>query len=485
MAKSENIVRSPKKLFVYFIFIFLIKFSVLFYFARIAKCEKNDHGGYFSYFTGDAFSYIGSIENYIQKGTYSFKSGNKTVYAGRMPYYGDVYYIIRQFVKQNVAYDVLVVLQIIVESLSIIAMALLASLLFSSINIFWYVMLTGTLFFNISYWSLYLLPESFSVSSMIFFLFFYFKYKSTRKRIHLGLFSFFLVLFILFKPYFIPLIGFVFLDFLFNNFTFKDVNLFRGFVAVSFSCLFLFIFLTPWIIRNYKLLHQFIPLQETTTAGYSYSKSDFACRRFIQSWGGTAGVYWDKRSAACYFTPKPGRQCEYTFPDFVFTKGYSFKDIESVRNKYIILQNQYNDSLDNEIAKEFDRLTGIFIAEKPIRHYLISPLEITKNFLFNSGSYYLPIRKDFKRFHPWQLCFKALQSFLYYFILIVGLIGLLILTILDHSKIILIVIPFYIISVFCFFIKVNEFRFFNHALPILLIGSAYIIVELFKLVRLK
>lgn len=460
---------------VLFLLIFLLKGLVLIYLARLSKCQSPDAGGLFSLYAGDAFSYIGAMENYISKGKYFFIHEGKEIFAGRLPYYGLIYYVLRLLFKPIFAFDCLIIFQIAVESLSIIYLAFISKKILNNSSAFYIVIILSLLSLNISYWSIYLLPESLSVSCLIFFIYHYYNYKSQATITSLIFSALFLTFLILFKPYFILLIGFIFIDLLWS-FGFNNKNIFSSFKITTATCFFVVLFLLPWIIRNYHIFHRFIPLQETSTAGYNYTKSDLACRHFIQSWGGTADMYWDKRSAGCYFMQLENISCEFELPEYVITKGYNESDINEIRNKYLTLRKNYNDSLDIIVAAEFDRLTSIFKSEKPFRYLVVSPILITKNFLINSGSYYLPVNSAFKCYKPYQLCLKFLQTFVYYFLLLVGFIGLFSLLIQNKSTWLLVFLPFFIIGLFCFYIRASEFRFFTHAMPSLTIGATYLIL---------
>jgi hypothetical protein len=415
------------------------------------------------------------MENYITQGKFYFENGTREVFAGRMPYYGIIYFVVRLFASPHTSYDIISFLQIFTECIAIVMLGMLAYRLSKSLFAFLVTVILATISLYISYWSLYLLPESFSFSFFIFFIYYYLLFKKSGEQKHFYLYTLFLVLLILLKPYYFPVIGFVFFDSFTNNFSFRSFQFSKALRHGLFISIILMLFLSPWIIRNYLLMHRFVPFQESVTAGYNYTEADFACRRFIQAWGGEASQFWDKRSASCYFIPHPELPCEYRFPDYVFVKGYTFSDIETVRNKYVVLQAHYNDSLNGAVSKEFDRLTRLFKAEKPLRYYVIAPLHRIGGMLFHSGSFYLPINVTFKCYKPYQFGLKYLESLLYYFILFFGTAGLIYIYFKDKTTSVLIAIPVYIIVLFCIILKANENRYYMHCYPLLILGAANIL----------
>lgn len=464
---------SFRALLALFFVVFFFKCMVLFYLAYLAKCGSNSTVGFFFQIAGDTKGYLGSVENFITTGKYFVSNGLRDVYAARMPYYGSVYYLLRMAFPLNTAYDLLIVLQIAVDALAVIYLGLIGKILFKTSSSFWLTIILSTISLNVAYWSLSLLPESFSVSFLIFFIYYYLRHRETNDRKHLLLSGVWLACLILLKPYFLPLIGFLFLDILTKGFSSLGLDWANAIKRTLLFGLVLLVFLSPWIIRNYFLLNKFIPLQESTYAEYVYTESDLSCRRFIQAWGGNAGVYWEKKSAACYFMLHPTTPCEFVFPDYVSTSGYTMKEIETVKDNYIKLQLNYNDSLDLQVTNEFNRLTTIFIKEKPFRYYVLSPLIIARNFIFHSGSYYLPISAGFKCYHSYQLPIKLSQTLLYYLTLFFGLAGLMLLFLANRSTLLLLAIPVYIIVFFCFYFKAGEFRYFIHSYPVLILGTVY------------
>jgi hypothetical protein len=463
-----------KKYLVLVLLVFLIKLVALTYFSFLSRCHYGNLNvaGVFASDGGDTFSYLGPVDNFIKEGRYYFFNGKKEIYAGRMPYYGVIYYLLRLLFSRPIACDILVLVQLILESISIIYLAILAKKILKTDFSFWLTLIIATCSFFISQTAFILMPESLAASTIVLFIYYYWHYGQTRRAKYFFLAGIWLSFLVLLRPHFIALYFFVFLDLITNHFSFRGMAIWSGLKKSIYLFSILIFFLLPWTIRNYSLLGKFIPLQESTTAGYDFDEAHFAYRRFVQAWGGSL-IYWDKRSAGCYFIVSDN-PCEFHFPPYAFTEGYTLKDIEHVRDKYVALQKKYSDSLSVEVINDFDRLTGIYIKEQPIRYYFTSRIMLLKDFLFHSGSYYLPINSSFKCYHSYQLLIKIVESLLYYLTLLAGISGLIILFIKNRSTAILLAIPVYLIILFPFFLRMTYFGYFMQSHPMLILGTVFL-----------
>lgn len=462
-----------------FILVLAIKFATAIYINYLTVCSAPEvRMGKIAVAGGDTFSYLNPIDNYIKYNSYFFTNnkGEKS-FAGRMPYYGTVYYLIKLIVPSSHTYDAFVVLQIILECWSIILLSLLCYKITRLYFSFWLAYFLLIISLNTSIWSLMLLTESLSTSFLIAFLYYYSAYLNNSNRSLAKLFSpsLFLAFVVLLKPYFILLYVLLSIEFILNKSGYAMhifiYNTLKRLIVVSGI---LIMFLLPWTIRNYKMLNKFIPLQASIDAGYGFNKSFVACTDFIKAWGGSV-IYWDKKSAGCYFIRSENINCQFSFPDYALSKSYDVKDIEKVREKYIILQKMYSDSLDNIVSEEFRRLTYIYKNEQPIRYFIISPLILIKEFLFHSGSYYLPINHSFACYKPYQILLKIVQSVLYYTTLSLGSVGLIALVVKGRNNFIFLSIPLLLILIFPITLRLTEWRYFTTAYPVLIIGLVYLI----------
>jgi len=466
-----------KKLLGIFLLVFIIKLGTVYYLQQLTVCNNPDlKAGEISIIGGDTFAYIGAIENYIKTGEYFFYNQHPTqkakIYAGRMPYYGIPYYIFRLFFDKSTSSDLLVLSQILLESLSIIALAVLIFQITQKKILFVVSLFAMLMSLNITSWSCYLLPESYSVSFLIFFIHSYYLYLKNRLNKYLYLSGLFLSLVCLFKPYFVLLFLLLGIEFILYNKTYKTI--FQKSILVGLP---LVIMLSPWIIRNYVIYKKIIPFQENTIGGYWLSQSHQAMNNFLKSWGGNT-IFWETKSPSYYFLNEDKHTQEYQFPPYVFTHAYSLKELLVLKKRMIKLNQNYTEKEDISIAQEFDKLSSNYKKEKPLNYYIVSPLKRMKDFIFHSGSYYLPINQGFQCYEPYQIIIKIIQSFLYYGALILGFIGLVWVVKKDYKNYILVAIPIYLLILFSFFIKLAEWRFWIPSYPILIIGVMYFVDKL-------
>ena len=111
----------------------------------------------------------------------------------------------------------------------------------------------------------------------------------------------------------------------------------------------------------------------------------------------------------------------YNAEDIPKTSYYNNDSIEVLKNYFSNLNPQtFSEIDDNIISEKIERYTNSFQSKNQFFTTFIAPIYRTKNFLFHSGSFYLPIDLNCKRTTSFQVVFKYLQSALYYFILFFG-----------------------------------------------------------------
>jgi len=451
------------------------------YLSYLTMCARPDIAiGSFGIKAGDTNSYIQPIDNYITKGEYfSDYHNNEKIHAGRLPHYGILYYLFRFSFLPSVSYDLIVIFQVLIESISIVIFSICIYRVIGSIFSFWIGYLLMIISLNSSIYNFTILPESLGISFLCIMLFFYQKYLIYKKNNDLFLSGLFLAIVVVLKPYFILFYIPIGLNFLWpgknpEGFFFYLTSIVKRTILVSITLLLL---LLPWTIRNYSIYKKVVPLQVYTSSGYTpayYSKADNACFKFLKAWGGSIH-YWDENAAGCYFMPKENITCNFFLPDHAIAAGYSRSDVDKVRNDYVQLQKGHNDSLDKKVAEEFDRLTELYIRNKPFNYYFLAPLILVKAFLLHNGTYYLPIASRFPCYENYQMLIKVSQFVLYWITLIIGLYGLFLLSVNNKNNIIFIFIPMYLILMFPVYDRDTEWRFFAPSYPVLILGTCYLI----------
>lgn len=463
-------------------FIFILKLLSVIYLLYLTKCTAPETISGIASVSGDASSYITPIDNYIKEGHYYWG----TAFAGRMPYVGLVYYPFRLLFSKPIALGIVVILQVLMESIAIYYSAKLCANLLKNHTAFWIFISLSLLSLYVTIFDFYILSESFGISFLCLFAYQYYIFLSeNRTNKQLLKAGIFLALSTLFKPYLCLIFLLIGMEFLWQH---RHLKFFIGFKKIIVSTLLLLLPLitlnAPWTIRNYKLLNKFIPFQQNIYAGYNYTSANFAVSGFIQTIGESI-VFWDKRSAGCYFEPQEGLPCEYKFPDRIFSANLTINKIEEARTTYLAYQKTPCDSLDKLTIQKFNFLSETYKKENLFSYYFITPVMLCKNFLFHSGSYYLPIKKNSPCYHPWQWIIKLFQSMMYYLSLLIGFTGTVMMLRKNPTSFIIFSIPLYLIILFPLVLRATEFRYFHPAYPFLLIGLIYILFDIKKALKNK
>lgn len=469
-----------KKYFLLFILAFTVKLVSCYYISSLGKCvvqDNNNNNTVLASKAGDAYSYLDPIDNLLEKGEYFLQDGERKVSIGRAPYYGTIYFLFRLFLSPSASYEMVALFQIFCEAIAIVYLALLSQLIIKRKEAFMVTYLLMVVSMNSTIWSFYLITESLSISFLIIFCYYYYIYLQHNQNKALLLSSLFLCFVVLLKPYF----GLLYIPIGIQFLSEKPFSVRRVIIKTFTVSGFLIVLSAPFAIRNFIRFNTYQPFSEFY-AGYNFTKATFAYRNFVQAWGGSL-IFWDKRSAACYFEPKPDLKCEFVFPDYAFCSAYSMQDIENVKNLYLAYQQNRTPALEDSVCNEFNRLTSLYRQNKPFNYYFLSRLILTKQYLFHSGSYYLPIDKASPCYKSYQFPMKFFQSLLYYFSLIFGFASLIFIFTKDIKSYMLLLIPAFLILFFPVLLRLPEFRYFAPSYPFLILGCTFVIMKSFSVLK--
>jgi hypothetical protein len=458
----------------------LLKLSLAVYFSYLGECKNPERSiGYLAKTSGDTFSYIGSIDNFVSEGVFYFWNGERRVFAGRMPYYGGPYYFLRLLFDKSLASDLFVLMQILFDAVATIYFGKLCRNVLKRKSAFWIGYTLYFLSFNFFETALLLAPESLSMSFLILFFYAFHQYWSDKNKSRLWIANIFLSLAFLLKPYLAP-VFLVFLAIYCYHENLFSIKKFKVLVwKTALVCLPIVLMLLPWFIRNIIILHQPITTQESMVAGYIHTDADVAFRRFSGGWGGDF-TFWDSASAACYFKLQPPFDCTFQIPSYSLADGYTINDIEDVRADYLEFQRRPTPELEEVVVNKFNRLTEIYKKEKPFMFYIGSGFLRIKTMLWHTNSYNLPIHPSSPCFQPYQLLFKTVQFTIYSLALTIGALGLIWLTLKKKISLLFAFVPLFLTGFFSFYVWNMEARYFAHAYPVMLLGLAVAILWLYS-----
>ena len=475
---------TKKQLLILLAITFAAKLALGSYFSHLTTCETPAMRlGYIAVYDGDTFSYLGAMDNLLEQGKYFFWNGARAVYAGRMPFYGAPYFLLRLFLDKSAAYDVIVVFQIFFDALATVVFARLCCAITPRKSAFWLGYLIYFASFNAFNWSVILNTESLSISFLVFFLYYFHLYWTKKKWSDAVGAAILLALMTVLKPYLVILypaffFGVLFKDGRIDGFAAARSALRRVFVL----SLPLLVLLSPWIVRNAFVMKRFVPAQENIYAGYNYSEAFLALETFTGAWGGALGA-WDANDAGCYFTRNPPNGCRFTMPNYALTAEYNADDIERVRQNYLKLQIEYSPELEQNVVADLENYTEIYKRENPLMYYAGSKFIIVKKMFWHTNNAAVPIQPDFKCYNSYQISFKIVQFIVYICALTFGVLGLIKSVYEGKLSLVFIVIPLIIIFLFAE-LRTTQARYIGQVYIIFLLGIPAVFVTFINMLKM-
>lgn len=432
----------------------------------------------------DSKSYIDPIENLINNGAY--------VDDYRMPGYGWLYYLLRLFLTQSNALNLLGVIQLILSAISVYVLALLAQRISKRQSLFYLVFFLYLISTFVSIFDVYLLTESFSTSALIFSTWFLLDFEKGNKRLlYAGLF---LTWVVFLKPVMAPLFLFFGIYVLFKNrnFTRKITN---------YNWKYLFIFILPfivldgaWTMRNYNKYKSFYPLTKSmyyTEIEESYLAALF---RFMNAFGGSI-VFWEPQSEITFLKPlSPLIQSKGSvrLPDYIYTSRFT-EDSLLVLRKYIqqvesdsILEEQ-RAKLNYRLISKLNSYTLSIQQEKPFLYYVSSRFRVLKTFFVHSGTYNLFNKSSVQLTH-FEFVIKIAYSLLYVFVVLFGFGGIFYCFIRERRNrefLFIAVMGLYLAIIFPLGLKLDESRYFVSAYPFFLLLATFMALKSVDFIRQK
>ncbi|MFW5700974.1 MAG: phospholipid carrier-dependent glycosyltransferase, partial [Cyclobacteriaceae bacterium] len=311
------------------LFIILI-FKILSFYVIINNTvpEDNTYGIGLRY--GDTRGYYEPMENLILHGKYESIDGSDL--RTRMPYNAIPYFVFRQFLPPQQSFNAIVFLQMLLEVLSSLMLALLAFRLTKNKSIYWLVLFLISFSWAISVYANMLLSESLSISIFIAFLYFLFEFDESKKQLQFWLAAFCFAYVVLLKPYFGPVYAIMAIYFLFNEIAKKNKTIKTVFwVSAEKTILFFIpfvILLLPWAIYNSQKEGKFSPFYNNKIDEYYVAQ-----RAFIWAVGGS-DIYWDKKLAGSFFTANYD-STQFKIPSYFIADSYTIEDLNNLRQDCI------------------------------------------------------------------------------------------------------------------------------------------------------
>jgi Dolichyl-phosphate-mannose-protein mannosyltransferase len=345
--------------------------------------------------TGDTFSYIDPAENLLAGGSYNIDN--------RTPGYTACYFLLRLLFDKPTACNLLIFIQLLVASVSVVCLATLAREWFKS-NVAFYATFYAYIFSSLAnVYDHYLLTESFSASSVVFWVYFLHKFEQTHSYKYLLISGAFLTFVFFLKPAHAPMLALPSLIwgvyFLQNKLSFKKL--------FQHSLVFLVPFLaidSAWTVRNYFYYDgAFVPISKLTSYAGNWPPNYFEMADFTAAWGGDINFGLPKNDIRWIMGFENNQYLQSWFveeqlrpvPSYAHTSLFNADSLlwirqESQRALYDTMPETERKQRQEIVRQKLVAYTSSIKHENPFIYYIWAPLRIAyKFFVGTSGNHFL------------------------------------------------------------------------------------------------
>lgn len=444
-------------------------------------------------FGGDAHYYLTAAENILYKGTYAIYNFNESEglepYTGRMPGYEPVLIAWLSFLPVKKALFFVVVSQFLLSCIAAYCLGSIGKIVFKNKLMFYVIYFSYLLNTYITVFDLSILTESFAVSAFVISCFLLLKRPTSLSYLLLS--GFLLCWGIFLRQYLAPFLLLFICFILYKHIFYNAYNWKRSALAVLVFFAPFLVFDGLWVIRNYSVKGTFVPLVDDLHAGYRYAERYKKLMIFVQAWGGDI-VHWNPKAEIVYFkddynVEKGGdvnfNQSDIDLPDYIYTSTYNEDSLKQLRHYFKLIQSDTLSATeyikyDQKIISALDVYTNSFKAEKPFYYYIYSPFKLLYNFIVHSGTYNISM-KSFSEQGLGQKAYKLFYTFLYWFVWVCGMLGVLIYIIkrdITMEGLLLIGCALYMVLLCPFVLKRIEYRYLVISYPFLNVFACYFLL---------
>jgi hypothetical protein len=352
--------------------VWLILFTIL----RNPEWHPNFSSGILAIFGGDTLTYYYPVEQLIANGQYYGMC--------RMPGILPIYLPLRLLFSEVIAHQLIVILQLIFSSIATLLLAILSARVFQTQRAFVICILLSCITTFISIRDIYLLSDSFCISSLITCVFFLSEYLSGKRKIMLIYAGIFLAWAIFLRQITllaIPIVGL----FLLVHFK-REIR--KTVVAFFIVMLPILISLGTWTIRNKMTYGRTVvlvaPLKECM---YNLTPELSAIRHLIitvgedfQPWVKGGGAYW-------FFNQPIENDKDFPFADDDFTSSMGADELYVLRKDYRSLSDTSltsvaYDSLQQSVVSRAETYAAEYPKQHPWNYYIGNKIHFASHFLF-------------------------------------------------------------------------------------------------------
>jgi len=465
--------------------------------------------------SADGSTYVAPSDNLVTSGLYRSKLNEPASFYRHPPGMALVYLPLRCILNQEQARWALVLLQTIIDGISVYFLALLSLYLFKrkrlAIMVYWLYLVSpySTAF------SPHLLSESLCISAFIFGLYFLSCYFIRLRPFHLIISSLCLLESFFLRP--VMILAFIvccmwLLYFLWKKLADEHRSIaFPTFISplLSFSLPFVLCFCI-WTAIVYSKSHEFHPQGTNNWVNPPKDKNDVSptsVQFYAFFWVKSIGedlIYYRPGTFGAWFIPNEMYYGDsYTIPAHIYTSHFHEKELAGLRTAFntywtitngdstastgfVPIKGSIADSLGHHLQRAFLQNAAEYKREKPLRYYLIDPLSLTYHLLLNNGTHTLdwPPMSDMLHKYPLMLPLKLLTSISYLLILLCFMPAAVIMLLRRNMHYHWVLgITAALILFHSFYLRIIDERFVATAYPLMLLATAVLFSAISNLTK--
>ncbi len=475
MTSSRIINLNRTKLYLLLFGIAVVLKSFYFYVGMLSDVPPSENQIW--HLNGDELDYVTLSENLHNLGVYGFKTGDNTWnYTFRMPGLAVVYNPLRLMLSKEDTVTTIIVLQVLLSALCCLVVFIISCHFFKRLTscLITYILFTCSLY--TSQFNGQFICESLAAFAFLFGILLQLR----KKYVISGLFYTWLIFL---RPFMI--VGVALLIF---YEIFKNRELYKALLLT----LPIFLLISIWTYRNYRLTNKFIPLQ-SSLEWYNSSQSLTSRIVFIKALG-YPWVWWNSNEHGWFLNENTGgnynpvyvlpigvkRPSDDIFDKSIFSSDFTLDSLKKARELSIkVIDTTLSTADRTRCDKESARLLNWFIRKyrekHPFKYHIINPLNISIRFLNQPRSQSVMSLK-----YPFNLLLRGIDAFFNYFIIISGLLGVVLLflkTRINQFNVLhfISLISLFIILLFPFYLRIDEAKFLFFGYLSLVFTSAFAI----------
>ncbi len=330
--------------------------------------------------SGDCTSYIGPIDNLVEKGQYAPDH--------RMPGYGAVYLPLRLLFGEGRSLDALILLQVLLDVLAVYALARAVHRITGERAAFLIGFGLYGLASTVSGFNAFILTESLAASAMVFAFWAVVWYIQDGGRGLLVFASVMVTWCYFMRPVLLPIT-------LLSIVVMCVLAWRRERQALAATALILVPFLLAqgaWTLRNYVVKDKFFLMTETVYYPW-YPAGQIASWRFVGTFETAPAQYFFQGSSWANLRVPLADVSQVSFPDRIFTPDFNADSLVELRRYCGILEDpatlptrkHFADSL---LVARFDRYTSSIKRHHPFTAYVSTPVMLARRHVLGSSGVY-------------------------------------------------------------------------------------------------